>query len=60
MPYNKKDEDAIIRGYIKGRIKERGAPYARRLFKDHDYFDSEFQDIKEFLAYEKGIEFADE
>ncbi len=59
MPYNNKDEDAIIRGFIKGRIKERGSEYAMRLAGDPDFFDSEFLDIKEFLVYEKGIEFDD-
>ncbi|MHC4155815.1 MAG: hypothetical protein ACYST6_12955 [Planctomycetota bacterium] len=57
---NRRDEDNIIRGYIRSRIKERGTGYALRVMQDNDFLESELQDIKEILAYEKGIEFEDE
>ena len=60
MPHDKNVEDGIIRGYIKGRIRERGVAYSLRLMRDPDFFESEFRDVKEFLTYEKGIEFEDE
>lgn len=60
MLYNKNEAEGIIRGYIKGRIKERGTTYALRVAGDPDFLDSEVQDVKEFLTYEQGIDFEED
>lgn len=54
------NSDDAVREFVQRRISERGSDYALRLAGDPKFFDSEIEDIKEFLCYEHGIEFADE